>query len=135
MPKEEKKRVLALVFGDDISKQMLSLISLLIDKGRISYLAEIIDEYQRLCMENEGIAQAYITSAKALSEQEESNIKKSLEKALSRQIIMHTEVDTKLIGGLVVRVGDQIFDNSLSTKLQNLKKGLLQKKISQEVVR
>lgn len=133
--KEEKKRVIAQIAGDDVSGHMLGLLYLLIDKGRILYLPEILQEYQRLRMEADRIVQAYVTSATALNEEEKARIQKSLETAMKREVILHTGVDADLIGGLVVRVGDQIFDNSLRTKLQNLKKDLLEKKISQEVAR
>ena len=135
MSKDEKKRVLAAIIDDDVSEDMLGLLYLLIDKGRILYLPEILQEYQRLRMEEARIAKAYVKSAVSLTKEEEERVQKSLEKALKREVVLQTEVDADLIGGLVVRVGDQIFDNSLRTKLQNMKKDLLQKKISREVAR
>lgn len=135
MPKEEKKRVVAAISSGSVSEHMLGLLYLLIDKGRILYLPEILQEYQRLHLEAVRISEAYVKSAAPLTKEEEARIQKALEKALNRQVVLHTETDSQLIGGLVVRVGDQIFDNSLRTKLQNMKKDLLQKKISQEVAR
>lgn len=135
MPKEEKKRVMAAISEGSLSEHMLGLLYLLIDKGRILYLPEILQEYQRLHLEAVRVAQAHVKSAAALTKEEEERIQAALEKALNCQVTLQIEVDPKLIGGLVVRVGDQIFDNSLRTKLQNMKKDLLQKKISQEVAR
>lgn len=135
MPKEEKKQVLAKITEGSISEHMLGLLYLLIDKGRISYLPEILQEYQRLHQEAARITKAELKSAVSLTEEEKAQVQAALEKALNRRVVLQTEVDSELIGGLVVRVGDQIFDNSLRTKLQNMKRDLLQKKISQEVAR
>ena len=135
MPKEEKKRTMAAITKGSVSEHMLGLLYLLIDKGRILYLPEILQEYERLHLEAVRVAEAYVKSAVPLNQEEEQRIQKALEKALNRQVVLRIETDPQLIGGLVVRVGDQIFDNSLRTKLQNMKKDLLQKKISQEVAR
>lgn len=135
MPKEEKKQVLKAIAEDSISEAMLGLLYLLVDKGRILYLPEILKEYQRLYQEEARVAEVSVKSAAALTQEDEQQIQTALEKALKRQVILRTEVSPELIGGLVVRVGDQVFDNSLRTKLQNMKKDLLQKKISQEVAR
>jgi F-type H+-transporting ATPase subunit delta len=135
MPKEEKKQVLKAIADGSVSEPMLGLLYLLVDKGRILYLPEILKEYQRLYQEETRVAEVSVKSAAALTQEDESQIRTALEKALKRQVILHAEVSPELIGGLVVRVGDQVFDNSLRTKLQNMKKDLLQKKISQEVAR
>lgn len=135
MPKEEEKRVLAAIMGCEVSEDMLGLLYLLIDKGRILYLPEILQEYQRLRLEEARITKAYVTSATPLTKEEEIRVQEALEKAMHCRIVLQTETDPNLIGGIVVRVGDQIFDNSLRTKLQNMKKDLLLKKISREVAR
>lgn len=135
MPKADKKRVMASLLEGEGAEPVTGLVSLLIDKGRILYLPEIADEYEELRLAAERIVRAKVSSVRELTPEQTARIQASLEKALKQHVVLSQETDPGLIGGLVVRVGDQIFDNSLRTRLQNMKKDLLQNKSSQEVAR
>ena len=68
---------------------------------------------------------AYVSSAVALSSLQEGDLKTGLEAYTGKTVRMKTTVDADLIGGFVVRVGDQVFDSSLTTQLQRVRQSLV----------
>lgn len=71
-----------------------------------------------------GAEVARVTSAAALGEQQRSVLTEKLEKIYGKKISVHTEVDSSLLGGAVIRVGDEIIDGSTAGKLQRLRRNL-----------
>ena len=129
---EVKIKSIETVFGAgdrreaSLSGAMRGLLAVLIRKGRIGYLTAILDEYERLTMEFRREARAQVRTAAALSEAEERRIQEALCQSLHRQVSLSVEVDDALIGGLIIRVGDTVFDNSIRTRLDKLTRGLLE---------
>ena len=69
---------------------------------------------------------AYVTSAVALRESQQKEIEEKLIETTSfREMEMHYEVDEKLIGGLIIRIGDRVVDSSIMTKLYKLERQLM----------
>ena len=108
-----------------LSAGMRGLLAVLIRKGRISALMPVLEEYSRLVMEFNREAQAHVRTAAALSEDEERRIQEALCQALHKKVSLSVEVDAALIGGLVIRVGDTVFDNSIRTRLDRLTRELM----------
>lgn len=111
-------------FGEHVSKDIIGLLVIVIHKGRghhlfniIEYCLEEIDHYN-------GIAKAYVESAQALSEAQVGAIKDKLEASTKKKVIMHMSVNEDLIGGLVIRIGDRIVDNSIKGKMAAITKDL-----------
>ena len=118
------------VTEDLIKKMQLSPISgnfilLLVQKKRISYLPDILVEYQRQIDVISNIARASITSATQLSDSEINEIQSQLEKITSKNVKVSVEVDQSLIGGIIAKVGDEVFDGSLRTSLMQIKTNLI----------
>ena len=67
---------------------------------------------------------AVVTSAKALSEEELAKIRETLAKASGKEILLEAKVDPSLIGGVVVRLDDMIYDNSIKSQLSRLTRHL-----------
>jgi F-type H+-transporting ATPase subunit delta len=71
------------------------------------------------------LSRAKVTSATVLSDEAVASIKASLEKTTGHSIIVETEVDPELIGGVVARVGDLVLDGSVRTQLTSIKETLI----------
>jgi F-type H+-transporting ATPase subunit delta len=71
--------------------------------------------------ESKGEVAAEATSAEKLSEKHVKDIKAALKSAMGRDVQLTAKIDSSLLGGLIVKVGSKMMDNSLKTKLQNLK--------------
>ena len=107
-----------------ISKTMKSFLLLLFDKGRIGFIGSIDDFYQKLADELNGIARASLVSATELSDDTVEKIRAALSNKTNKEIILEVEQDSELIGGIVTKIGDLVWDGSIKTQLSNMRETL-----------
>jgi len=98
-----------------------NFLQLLIDKDRMMYLPDVAALYRELVDETAGRARVKLASAQDLSQKKIEELKKGLQALVGKQVIMEVETDPSLIGGVVARVGDTIYDGSVKTQLARLK--------------
>lgn len=120
---EEKVKLLKEILPD-ISPTTLNLVYLLVARGRLGMIGEIAAEYEALLNSYRGIEQAEVITAIPLSEEDKLRLKERLKSLIGKEIILKTDVDPGLIGGVVVRVGYKLIDGSTQSQLTELKKGL-----------
>jgi len=108
----------------ELSEGMVKFLGLLLDKGRIGYLAQIEENYRRQADELSGILSAKITSASALSDVQQQAIAASLEKQTGKQVAVTVSIDADLIGGLQAEIGGRLFDGSVRTQLKRIEESL-----------
>lgn len=108
----------------DLSKAMQSFLLLLFDKGRIGFLGNINEFYQKMADELKGIARATLVSATDLSPETVDKIKASLSEKTGKDVLLEVEQDPGLIGGIVTRIGDLVLDGSIKTQLLNMRETL-----------
>jgi F-type H+-transporting ATPase subunit delta len=102
-----------------------SLIDLMLEKNRLAIILDVCSFYEKLLDEMANISRAKVRSATPLTEETVESIKASLEKSVGRSIVVETEVDPELIGGVVARVGDLVLDGSVRTQLASIKETLI----------
>lgn len=127
---EQKIALLENALSDNVSKDLLGLLVLIVKKGRQHYISDILEEVIELTNEYEGKVKAYITSSNPLSDEHQSRIIKELAKQTNKEIIPVYEIDPSIIGGLVIRIGDRIVDNSIKGHLHGLSRELLETRIN-----
>ncbi|WP_100332471.1 F0F1 ATP synthase subunit delta [Bacillus xiapuensis] len=120
----QKKALLQSAFAQ-ISPYTLNTLMLLTERHREGEIAEVADAYIELANEARGVAEATVISVRPLTEAEEATISAQFAKKVGKQSLKITNVvDTGLLGGLKVRIGNRIFDGSLRGKLDRLQKQL-----------
>jgi len=120
-----RERVLGVVIEKlSLSRVMTSFFQLVFEKGRIGFVGSINDFYQRLADELKGVARASLVSATALSSEAVEKIRASLSQKTGKDIILETEQDPALIGGIVTKIGDLVLDGSIKTQLLNMRESL-----------
>ncbi len=107
-----------------ISPEARNLVRLLVQKDRLAEAPAILREFEVMFLAAQGIAQARVTTAVPLSEEERDLVRARLGALTGRDIRLTTDVDPSLIGGLVARVGDKLYDGSTRTRLQQLREQL-----------
>jgi len=107
-----------------ISKTMKSFLLLLFDKGRIGFIGSINEFYQKLADELKGVARASLISATELSQDTVEKIQAALSKKTNKKIILDVAQDPELIGGIVTKIGDLVWDGSIKTQLANMRETL-----------
>ena len=102
------------------------LCRLLIRKGRLEFLPDIVEEFQKLVDIQEGVVRASVDSARALTAEETDTVTRILHDRFHKQVVLTTSVDPDLIGGIVIRVGSQCFDGSIRSQLKDIQNQLLE---------
>jgi len=106
--------------GDAMFAQSQNLVRVLIENRRLSLVPEIRDLFEDLKNEREGVVEARITSAFPLEGAALAQLVADLEKRFKRRIQPVVRVDTELIGGVCVQVGDEVIDGSVRGKLASM---------------
>jgi F-type H+-transporting ATPase subunit delta len=96
----------------------------LADKNRIVALPEVTTAFADLSERAAGTVRAEVTSAAALPESYYLQLQRALELATGKRVAIEKKTDASLIAGVVTKVGDQVFDGSIRTRLADLKESL-----------
>ncbi len=121
---EEKKLALKNLIDNRFSHMVTNFLNLIIDKRREGLYQEIIREYKKYADEARNIIDAEVRSAVKLTDKDFRDLEKRLSQATGKNIRLKNVIDTSLIGGLVVRVGDTVIDGSIVKKLSLMKRRL-----------
>ncbi len=130
IPAKEKKEVANKIFSGDISQATLNFISIIIDKKREAYLALITEQYTEMADEQRNILKAEMYSAREIPESDVQDLAEKLSASTGKTVQLKPMVDPSLLGGIKVRIGDQIVDATVAKKLEMLKNAMKQAKIS-----
>ena len=121
---DREKVVLAILQRVGASKTVENFCRLLLERERMQILPDIQRELQAMIDEKSGQVTAEIRSAKALTPAQEIQLKSTLEKLSGKSIRITVKEDPSLLGGVVAKVGDLVYDGSLRTQLSELRRNL-----------
>jgi F-type H+-transporting ATPase subunit delta len=117
-----KKGVVESIIGKlQLSGMTISFLKLLVDKKRIDILHDIVICYRQLMDEVLKKVRVDLKTAFPLSSKMQSYINSSLEKLTGRQVELFVENDPSLLGGIVLGVGDTLYDGSIKNQLNNMR--------------
>lgn len=122
---ERKRKVLSDAFGERITATTLNFLYLMVRKRREDVLDETIAEFRRLADEHANRVVAFVSSAVPLTEQELSAISRALTQRTGKNVQVAANVDDTMLGGVRVRIGDEVIDGGLRTQLERLRGVLL----------
>ncbi len=118
---EQKNSILAVLKKAKIKGLAVNFVGLVAENRRLFAIEPMIKAYNSLLADHRGEISAEITSAHALSAKQVKDLKASLKSVVGRDVNLETNIDESLLGGLIVKVGSRMVDNSLRSKLDNLK--------------
>ncbi|MBO7748686.1 F0F1 ATP synthase subunit delta [Paenibacillus sp. MWE-103] len=127
LPNVEVGQKIAIIKGalsDKVSVMVLNTVELLIVRGRQGAIGEVYEAYTKVAGEALGQAHATIYTAKSLTNEELSKVSAQFGELVGKRIIAKQIVEPALLGGVQVRIGDRLYDGSLSGKLARLEKAL-----------
>jgi len=122
---KEKKAFLSSLFNGKISDLSANLIGLLADKRRLDLIPFIEHGYRELLNKRKNIVSATLSCSERLPDSSVANIRAQLAEHLGKTLELDVQVDSSLIGGVVLKMGDQVIDGSLKGQLKALEKALL----------
>jgi F-type H+-transporting ATPase subunit delta len=107
------------------SKLFRNTVNLLADKGRLGHLEEVLHALESVAEAETGRIRVEVVSARPLSDAYYSRLAATLERVTDREVVLVKKEDPSLIGGVITRLGDRVFDGSLSNRLSELRETLL----------
>jgi F-type H+-transporting ATPase subunit delta len=123
----KKKQIFKNIFKDKMDEELLSFLLLLIDKDRILHLEEKLSEMEKIRLERNNTLIAKIKTVLPLNEEEKSTLIQKLQNKYDKKIILRDEIDKSILGGVYVRVGNDVIDGTVKTKLEEMKKLMLKR--------
>lgn len=125
VPREAKERLLSsLIEKYPVVRTTANFLRILVDHHRIRYFEEICLAYIRAVNERKGIVAARVTAAYTLTKEELLRLRASLSEATGKTVTLDVQTDAGLLGGLVVQVGSTVYDGSIRSQLDEVKKRL-----------
>ncbi|MEE1073074.1 MAG: ATP synthase F1 subunit delta [Cellulosilyticum sp.] len=128
--REDKISIVENIFTDKVSTPIVGLLVLLVNKGRQAEILNVLEAFLDMVKAESGIIKAVVTSAIPLKEAQLEALREKLEASTKSKIELETIVDSSIIAGLVVRVGDKVVDASYKGEMQTLKKQLSKLKLA-----
>jgi F-type H+-transporting ATPase subunit delta len=120
----EDKRQLVEKSLEGLDPNVLNLARLLLRRGRTMLGPQISQAYEEILDRANAISHALVTSAVPLNQDELAAVQRKLEELTGGTVIVRTEVDESILGGLIVRIGDRLIDGSTRSRLVALKQRL-----------
>ncbi|MCA9169550.1 MAG: ATP synthase F1 subunit delta [Planctomycetales bacterium] len=123
----EKSNLLDRVFGGRLSDSILTFLKVLARHGRLDCLRQIRraahDELNRL----RNRLSVAVTTAEPIQDEMRERIRGQLQTKLGRDVVLECRVDPEIVGGMIVRIGDTVYDSSIANKLAKIKEETLNK--------
>jgi F-type H+-transporting ATPase subunit delta len=119
-----KRSVLKEIFESHVSADTMGLIELLVQKNRTALLQDVCLAVKKQIRDDQGILDVFIDSSTPLSDEVLRSMISSLEKVTSKNVDPTLKVDESLIGGVRIRMGDQVIDGTLKAQLETLRSQL-----------
>ncbi len=121
------KGVIDRAFGGRSTESVLYFLHVLNDHDRLVLLIPIIRTFERLVDQRKGRVAVHVRTATDLDHGARSALEQTLRDALGKEPVLHCAVDPDLIGGMIVRVGDRVWDGSLSWQIRRLQDQLMER--------
>lgn len=108
-------------FSGRISKEMLNFLKIVSSKSRLDCLGAIQTSAEAMHDEMAGRVQATLTTAEPIEDSLRDQVASKLSKSLGKKVSLKSTVDPSIIGGMVVRVGDTVYDSSVVSQLEQVR--------------
>lgn len=120
IPQEKKDTILQELLEDRVEGLTVQFLRLLVQKDRETLTKAVLDQYQSLRDEHRGIVDVNVTVAEPLADDDRDALVEALEAKTGKTVRLHLTEDPELIGGLVIRIGDRVYDGSVRNQLNAL---------------
>jgi F-type H+-transporting ATPase subunit delta len=107
-----------------VTRTVVLFLELLLRKKRLPEFPRMVDEFETLLERSQGIQRAHVASAVPLTDAERQRLHAELERYTGKKIRLTSDVDPRLIGGALVRIGDHVIDRSAATLLRSIEEQL-----------
>ncbi len=121
LPAERRQRIVEQLLGGKAHNVTVQLASMLVGTGQVSLLPQVADALSRRASSEQQLEVAEIRSAVALTDAQRNRVTDALAKATGKRLNVKVVVDPSVIGGIVATVGDEVIDDTVRTRLDQVK--------------
>lgn len=121
VPAEKKSEVLKEIFGDTVSPEALTVVTLAIDRGHAELLGDVSRIFGEIAENERGIVVAQVTTAVALNDAMRASVTDKLAASLGRPVTLREHVDASILGGIIINVAGRVLDGSLVSQLKAMR--------------
>ena len=119
-----QSQLVARIFAGRVSPEVEAFLAVLVRKGRGNLLVSIAAAFRKRLNRRQGKVEVAVTTAVELTGEQRQNLSAVISAVLGAEPLLEVRVDKDILGGLVVRVGDDVFDASLAAELKRMKRRL-----------
>lgn len=117
----KKKELFKTIFAGKVEEELLSFLLLLIEKDRIFQLNEILDQMKKIYLEKHETVIAQVKTVVPLDEVEKQQLVDKLQKKYGKTVLLNEEIDKSIIGGVYLRIGNDIIDGTIKSKFEEIR--------------
>jgi len=125
LPFDAKRGLLEKQLGE-VNPLALNLACLLVHRNKLGIAGDISRQYSILLDTHNGIEHVDIVTSLPLDDEDKEMIARRFEEIIGHKVIIDTQVDPSIIGGIRARIGDTLIDGSVKNKLESLRKSLVE---------
>lgn len=118
----QKVKALEAIFTDHVDELSMNFIRLICRQGREMMTREIVEKFIAMVKEHKNIIEAYVTTAIPLDDSSREKLRSIVTESHKGTVELHEKVDASLVGGFILKVGDQRIDASVASKLRKLRR-------------
>lgn len=122
---ERRIEALETSLNTNVQPEARNLARMLIDRNRTMLIPQIQEMFDAQLRMERGIAIAEVTTAERLTDAELNHIREKLETITSKKVQLALKLDPEIIGGIIIRIGDQVIDGSVRNKLEKMRTRLM----------
>lgn len=121
---EHKMALVRDVFTPRIEKLFVEFLIVLVEKNRINFLDEIIDEFDRLIEAEKGIGRVTVITAVPLDDAQRAKLTQKMAAKTGLEIVLEEKVDKSILGGMIIILHNEIIDGSVKHGLETIEDNL-----------
>jgi len=118
---EQKKKTFISIFKGQVDEELLTFLLILIEKDRILFLKEKIVQMEKIHLERMNTLKGLVVTTVPLTEDERISLINTLNKKYQKEIILEEKIDPSILGGIYVRINNDVIDGTIKSKLDELK--------------
>lgn len=118
---EQRAASISKIFKGRVSETTLSFLQVLNAKDRVSVLPGVVASFDEVVQEKFGTVEVDVFTAQPATPEMLRELTDRLSKTLGKQVVVHTYTEPNMIGGVKIKIGDQLLDASVATQLSKLK--------------
>ena len=131
----EKGQLLDKSLKNHVNLYTYDFVRLLLEKGRIQHLKDCVQNFLVLADIHKGLLDVDVTSALKLDEIQKEKLQKQLEVSTNKKVTINNIINPTILGGLIIKIGNNVIDGSVKSKITKVKESLLKAQVMEVEVR